>query len=106
MPSGIAPARLLDPDSVTELTAAARTLLTSFNGSPTDPGLLAEVPAAAASLSEPIHHACRPVDTADGLFVLRGLPADDAAIGPTPATGRPPVTRVPYTTSSCFCYRP
>ncbi|WP_328834802.1 TauD/TfdA family dioxygenase [Streptomyces europaeiscabiei] len=84
MPSGIAPARLLDPDSVTELTAAARTLLTSFNGSPTDPGLLAEVPAAAASLSEPIHHACRPVDTADGLFVLRGLPADDAAIGPTP----------------------
>lgn len=84
MPSGIAPARLLDPDSVAELTAAARTLLTSFDGSPTDPGLLAQVPAVAASLSEPIRHACRPVDTADGLFVLRGLPVDDAAIGPTP----------------------
>jgi Fe(II)/alpha-ketoglutarate-dependent arginine beta-hydroxylase len=84
MPSGIAPARLLDPDSVAELTAAARTLLTSFDGSPTDPGLLARVPAVAASLSEPIRHACRPVDTADGLFVLRGLPVDDAAIGPTP----------------------
>jgi hypothetical protein len=84
MPSGIAPARLLDPDSVAELTAAARTLLTSFDGSPTDPGLLAEVPAVAASLSDPIRHACRPVDTADGLFVLRGLPVDDAAIGPTP----------------------
>ncbi len=37
MPSGIAPARLLDPDSVAELTTAARTLLTSFNGSPTAP---------------------------------------------------------------------
>jgi hypothetical protein len=84
MPSGIAPTRLLDPDSVAELTAAARTLLTSFDGSPTDPGLLAEVPAVAASLSDPIRHACRPVDTADGLFVLRGLSVDDAAIGPTP----------------------
>lgn len=84
MPSGMAPARLLDPDSVAELTAAARTLLSSFDGSPTDPGLLAEVPAVAASLSDPIRHACRPVDTADGLFVLRGLPVDDAAIGPTP----------------------
>jgi L-asparagine oxygenase len=84
MPSGIAPARLLDPDSVAELTAAARTLLSSFDGSPTDPGLLARVPAVAASLSDPIRHACRPVDTADGLFVLRGLPVDDAAIGPTP----------------------
>ncbi|MFE9764501.1 TauD/TfdA family dioxygenase [Streptomyces sp. NPDC005808] len=84
MPSGIAPARLLDPDSVAELTAAARTLLASFHGSPNDPGLLAQVPAVAASLSDPIRHACRPVDTADGLFVLRGLPVDDAAIGPTP----------------------
>ncbi|WP_200302461.1 TauD/TfdA family dioxygenase [Streptomyces adelaidensis] len=84
MPSGIAPARLLDPDSVAELTAAARTLLSSFDGSPADPGLLARVPAVAASLSDPIRHACRPVDTADGLFVLRGLPVDDAAIGPTP----------------------
>ncbi|MGW0334747.1 TauD/TfdA family dioxygenase [Streptomyces sp. NPDC003011] len=84
MPSGIAPARLLDPDSVAELTAAARTLLASFDGSPTDPGLLAHIPAVTASLSEPIRHACRPVDTADGLFVLRGLPVDDAAIGPTP----------------------
>ncbi|MEU2286119.1 TauD/TfdA family dioxygenase [Streptomyces sp. NPDC013178] len=84
MPTGIAPVRPLDPDSVAELTAAARALLTSYDGSPTHPGLLARIPAAAASLSDRIRHACRPVDTADGLFVLRGLPVDDAALGPTP----------------------
>ncbi|MEE1761423.1 TauD/TfdA family dioxygenase [Streptomyces sp. SP18BB07] len=84
MPTGIAPVRLLDPDSAAELIAAARTLLTSHDGSATAPGLLAEVPAVAASLSDSIRHACRPVDTPDGLFVLRGLPVDDAAIGPTP----------------------
>ncbi|MEH0423066.1 TauD/TfdA family dioxygenase [Streptomyces sp. B21-083] len=84
MSTGTTPVRLLDPDSVAELTAAARTLLTSYDGSSTHPGLLAEAPAAAASLSDRIRHACRPVDTADGLFVLRGLPVDDAALGPTP----------------------
>jgi L-asparagine oxygenase len=84
MPTGTAPVRLLDPDSVAQLTAAAHTLLARYDGSSTHPGLLAEVPAAVASLSDAIHHACRPVDTTDGLFVLRGLPVDDTEIGPTP----------------------
>ncbi len=56
-----------------------------LDGSPTAPGLLAEIlPASAALSSDPICPACRPVDTADGLLVLRGPPVDDAAIGPTP----------------------
>ncbi|MFF3737226.1 TauD/TfdA family dioxygenase [Streptomyces sp. NPDC002566] len=84
MPTGTAPVRLLDPDSAARLTAAARSLLAEFDGSSTHPGLLAEVPTVAASLGEAIRHACRPVDTADGLFVLRGLTVDDTEIGPTP----------------------
>jgi Fe(II)/alpha-ketoglutarate-dependent arginine beta-hydroxylase len=84
MPTGSTPVRLLDGDSVAELTAAAHTLLAAHGGDSTHPGLLARVPAVAASLSEPIRHACRPVDTADGLFVLRGLRVDDDAVGPTP----------------------
>ncbi|MDT3395106.1 TauD/TfdA family dioxygenase [Streptomyces sp. B1866] len=56
-------------------------------GSGTDPvdrRVLDRVAREAARLSERTRHHCRPVDTADGLFVLRGLPLDDADIGPTP----------------------
>ncbi|HSY00494.1 MAG TPA: TauD/TfdA family dioxygenase [Streptomyces sp.] len=84
MSTGSTPVRLLDHDSATELTAVAHTLLAEHDGDPTHPGLLARVPSAAASLSDPIRHACRPVDTTDGLFVLRGLNVDDDAVGPTP----------------------
>ncbi|MDX2861321.1 oxygenase, partial [Streptomyces scabiei] len=82
MPTGSTPVRLLDGDSVAELTAAAHTLLASHAGDPTPPSLLAPLPAVAASLSSPIRHPCRPVDTADVLFVLLGLRVDDAAVGP------------------------
>ncbi|MFF7814431.1 TauD/TfdA family dioxygenase [Streptomyces sp. NPDC007945] len=79
-----APVRALDADTVDELTRAARKILDEFGGSATRPELLGRVAETAADLSETIRHQCRPVDTADGLFVLRGLPLDDAAIGSTP----------------------
>ncbi|MCZ0991430.1 TauD/TfdA family dioxygenase [Streptomyces diastatochromogenes] len=85
MPTGAIPVRQLSPDSAEELTTAAHALLAAFDGRATHPDLLAEVPYTAASLGDGIRHACRPVDTPDGLFVLRGLPVDDEAIGPTPA---------------------
>lgn len=84
MPSGAIPARPLPPAAMTELTTAAHTLLSAFGGISTDPALLARIPDVTASLSEEIRYACRPVDTDDGLFVLRGLPVDDEEIGSTP----------------------
>ncbi|MFJ4620784.1 TauD/TfdA family dioxygenase [Streptomyces sp. NPDC088812] len=44
-----------------------------------------QVPSLGAALGADIRHACRPVDTAAGLYVVRGIPVDDATIGPTPA---------------------
>lgn len=79
-----APVRELDPHSITELTQAAQKILEEFGSSATSQTLLERIFATAATLSEPIRHHTRPVDTADGLFVLRGLPLDDVDIGPTP----------------------
>lgn len=79
MPTGVISVRPLTPDSVSALLTAARSLLDAF-GSATHPGLLARVPDVAAALDDDLRHACRPAD----LFVLRGLPVDDAALGPTP----------------------
>ncbi|MFC9324211.1 TauD/TfdA family dioxygenase [Kitasatospora sp. NPDC057015] len=78
-----APVRQLDADHIAELTAVAAELLDA-HGSATHPALLAGLPAARARLGPALHHALRPVDTADGLFVLRGLHVDDAELGPTP----------------------
>ncbi|WP_037671115.1 TauD/TfdA family dioxygenase [Streptomyces griseus] len=83
MPTGAIPVRPLSSVAVAELITAAQTLLSTV-GSSADPALLAQVPHVAASLSGDIRHACRPVDTDDGLFVLRGLPVDDEELGPTP----------------------
>ncbi|MEU3572242.1 TauD/TfdA family dioxygenase [Kitasatospora sp. NPDC036755] len=83
MPTCPAPVRRLDPDAVTELTATAAELL-DLHGSATSPALLADLPGACARLGEPLRHRLRPVDTADGLFVLRGLTVDDTRLGPTP----------------------
>ncbi|MFC8345070.1 TauD/TfdA family dioxygenase [Streptomyces sp. NPDC057280] len=85
MPTAATPVRQLHPQAVTELLTTARALLDAFDGVSTHPGLLTQVPDTAAKLSDGIRHACRPVDTADGLFVLRGLPVDDEAIGLTPS---------------------
>ncbi|MFE2722528.1 TauD/TfdA family dioxygenase [Kitasatospora sp. NPDC059327] len=83
MPTCPAPVRRLDTEAAAELTATAATLL-ALHGSSTSPALLADLPARCAGLSEPLRHALRPVDTADGLFVLRGLDVDDPRLGPTP----------------------
>ncbi|QKW09593.1 TauD/TfdA family dioxygenase [Streptomyces sp. NA04227] len=86
MPTGAAPIRQLDPHAVDELTRTARKILAEFGSSATRPELLGRVAESAALFSDPIREHCRPVDTDDGLFVLRGLPLDDADIGPTPAS--------------------
>ncbi|MGV9268249.1 TauD/TfdA family dioxygenase [Kitasatospora sp. NPDC003701] len=85
MPTAAAPApvRQLDADHVTELTAVAAELL-DIHGSATSPALLADLPLVRSRFSRELRHALRPVDTADGLFVVRGLHVDDADLGPTP----------------------
>ncbi|MFK4111337.1 TauD/TfdA family dioxygenase [Streptomyces sp. NPDC002176] len=83
MPICPAPVRPLDDAAAAELTTVAATLLAA-HGSPTSPRLLAALPDACARLSDAVRHALRPVDTTDGLFVLRGLHPDDTELGPTP----------------------
>ncbi|MFV0128722.1 TauD/TfdA family dioxygenase [Streptomyces sp. HMX112] len=84
MTTGPAPVRELDPYAINELSQAAQKILAEFGGSATRPELLERVAETAAALSGRTRHHCRPVDTPDGLFVLRGLPLDDADVGPTP----------------------
>ncbi|MDO0937843.1 TauD/TfdA family dioxygenase [Streptomyces sp. DG2A-72] len=86
MPLGAASLRQLAPHAVAELTEAAQKILADSGGSTARPELLRRVAQASADLDETIRHACRPVDTDDGLFVLRGLTVDDTEIGPTPAS--------------------
>ncbi|MEU8825340.1 TauD/TfdA family dioxygenase [Streptomyces sp. NPDC048636] len=88
MSTGAAPVRQLDTTSVGELRQAAEKILAEFGASATSPELLARVGEAAGDLSEPIRRELRPVDTDDGLFVLRGLEVDDTEIGPTPSSWR------------------
>ncbi|MFJ8476857.1 TauD/TfdA family dioxygenase [Kitasatospora sp. NPDC094011] len=83
MPTCPAPVRRLDAAAVAELTTTAEKLL-AFHGSATSPALLADLPVMCAQLGEPLRRQLRPVDTADGLFVLRGLDIDDGELGPTP----------------------
>ncbi|MER5547227.1 TauD/TfdA family dioxygenase [Streptomyces sp. NPDC001118] len=85
MSTAAAPVRQLDAHTVGELREAAGKLLAEFGTSATSPQLLARVREVAGGFSETLRHHCRPVDTADGLFVLRGLDVDDTEIGPTPA---------------------
>lgn len=79
-----APVRELDPYAIDELTRAAQKILDEFGSADTRAELLERVAETAAGLSERTRHYCRPVDTPDGLFVLRGLALDDTEIGPTP----------------------
>ncbi|MGW7199208.1 TauD/TfdA family dioxygenase [Streptomyces chryseus] len=85
MSTAAAPVRQLDAHSVGELHRAAEKILAECGTSATSGPLLRLVAQQAAAFSDTLRHHCRPVDTADGLFVLRGLEVDDAAIGPTPA---------------------
>ncbi|MEU8488869.1 TauD/TfdA family dioxygenase [Streptomyces sp. NPDC048641] len=84
MPPCPAPVRPLDVTAAAELTTTAAKLLAD-HGSATSPELLAALPEACAGLADKVRHALRPVDTADGLFVLRGLHPDDMELGPTPS---------------------
>ncbi|MEU1940504.1 TauD/TfdA family dioxygenase [Streptomyces coeruleorubidus] len=86
MPTGAAPVRQLDPHAVDELTDTAHKILAEFGSSAARPELLRRVATAAGRLDETILQACRPVDTDDGLYVLRGLPVEDDGIGPTPGS--------------------
>ncbi|CAL9587013.1 TauD/TfdA family dioxygenase [Streptomyces sp. enrichment culture] len=85
MPTGAIPVRTLSPHAAAELTAVARELLSQTGGSATDPWILSQLPDRVAALSDEVRHACRPVDTPEGLYVLRGTEVDDEAVGPTPA---------------------
>ncbi|WP_411094244.1 TauD/TfdA family dioxygenase [Streptomyces sp. 021-3] len=83
MPTCPAPVRPLDAAGAAGLTATADQLLAG-HGHSASPELLAALPDACAQLPGSLREALRPVDTADGLFVLRGLRLDDAELGPTP----------------------
>ncbi|KOU24194.1 oxygenase [Streptomyces sp. WM6372] len=86
MSTAAAPVRQLDTHTVGELRQAAEKILAEFGTSATSPQLLARVAEQAANLSQTLREHCRPVDTADGLFILRGLEVDDQAIGATPSS--------------------
>ncbi|MEU0413191.1 TauD/TfdA family dioxygenase [Streptomyces griseorubiginosus] len=86
MLTGAAPVRQLDPHAIDELTETAHKILADFGSSAARPELLRRVAMSATRLGETIHQVCRPVDTDDGLYVLRGLPVDDGGIGPTPTS--------------------
>ncbi|MFJ9817714.1 TauD/TfdA family dioxygenase [Streptomyces sp. NPDC101151] len=86
MSTAAAPVRQLDARTLGELRQAAEKLLAEFNTSATSPELLARVREISGGFSDELRHHCRPVDTADGLFVLRGLEVDDTEIGRTPSS--------------------
>ncbi|MEU6878948.1 TauD/TfdA family dioxygenase [Streptomyces sp. NPDC046712] len=86
MSTAAAPVRELDAQTVGELLQAAEKILAEFGTSATSPQLLTRVADVAGDFSETLRLHCRPVDTADGLFVLRGLDVDDEAIGSTPSS--------------------
>ncbi|KUJ68414.1 oxygenase [Streptomyces albus subsp. albus] len=83
MDTGPAPVRRLDTDSLAQLREAARSLLAT-HGRADSPELLRAAPATAAALGEGIRHACRPHDTPDGVYLVRGLEVDEQALGTTP----------------------
>nr|WSW47154.1 TauD/TfdA family dioxygenase [Streptomyces sp. NBC_01001] len=86
MSTAAAPVRQLDAQTVGELRQAAEKILAEFGTSATSPQLLARVAETAATLSRTLREHCRPVDTADGLYILRGLEVDDEAVGATPSS--------------------
>ncbi|MBZ4320452.1 TauD/TfdA family dioxygenase [Streptomyces huiliensis] len=79
-----APVRTLDPAAADELTRAARHVLAGTGTPAARPEPLERVAVTAARLGATVRHHCRPVDTPDGLYVLRGLRVDDTELGPTP----------------------
>ncbi|MFD4945306.1 TauD/TfdA family dioxygenase [Streptomyces sp. NPDC058409] len=86
MSTAAAPVRELDAQTVGELRQAAEKILAEFGTSATSPQLLARVAEVTEDFSQTLRAHCRPVDTADGLFVLRGFEVDDEAVGGTPSS--------------------
>ncbi|MFT2020429.1 TauD/TfdA family dioxygenase [Streptomyces sp. 796.1] len=86
MTTATTPFRQLDHFAVAEITRAAERLLADCGTATTSPELLRRTAEVAAGLSEATRTYCRPVDTDHGLYVLRGLPVDEATIGATPAS--------------------
>lgn len=86
MSTAAAPVRTLDAHSVSELRQAAEKILDEFGTSATSTALLERVAQAGDAFSDTLRHHCRPVDTADGLYVLAGLDVDDHDLGPTPTS--------------------
>ncbi|WP_435228567.1 TauD/TfdA family dioxygenase [Streptomyces sp. Tue6028] len=84
MPTGAVPLRQLAPHAVDELTDTAQKILAEFGSSAARSELLRRIAESAARFDETTLHPCRPVDTDDGLYVLRGLPLEDSDVGPTP----------------------
>ncbi|MGW6454803.1 TauD/TfdA family dioxygenase [Streptomyces sp. NPDC055078] len=85
MSTAAAPVRQLDTRSRGELRRMSEDLWAEFGTSATSPPFLARLARCATALGRSLRHHCRPADTPDGLFVLRGLDVDDRAVGPTPA---------------------
>ncbi len=106
MSTAAAPVRQLDARTAGELRRAAEKILAESGTSAVSRPLLEQVARQAGEFSDTLRHHCRPVDTADGLFVLRGLEVDDEALGPTPADWAAPAGAAPCTTSACCCSPP
>ncbi|MFE5814854.1 TauD/TfdA family dioxygenase [Streptomyces sp. NPDC056479] len=86
MPTGAVPLRQLAPHAVDELTDTAQKILAEFGSSAARSELLRRIAESAARFDETTLRPCRPVDTDDGLYVLRGLPLEDSDVGPTPGS--------------------
>jgi Fe(II)/alpha-ketoglutarate-dependent arginine beta-hydroxylase len=83
MPEKSVTVRELSSNQADELLTRAGKLLADF-GDAAHPALIEQAPAVAAALDEELRRQCRPPEPEDGLFVLRGLPVADDALGPTP----------------------
>ncbi|MFC5748508.1 TauD/TfdA family dioxygenase [Actinomadura rugatobispora] len=84
MPTAPVPVRHLDDASVRWLRRSAEQILNACGTSAASPRLFDNLARAAGESSGRLRHHCRPIDTADGLFVLRGLRVDADDLGATP----------------------
>ncbi|MGW4791531.1 TauD/TfdA family dioxygenase [Nonomuraea sp. NPDC004297] len=78
-------ARSLGPSGARRLHAAARQIHAECGTASPSPGLFTRIGQAVQTLGDDVLGQCRPVDTADGLYVLTGLNLDGEPIGPTPS---------------------
>ncbi|MFJ5840309.1 TauD/TfdA family dioxygenase [Streptomyces shenzhenensis] len=77
------PTRILDRRFSAQLVTAAQGLLERF-GTPDAPGLLKSLRQEADEFPGLFKEALRPEFSDAGMYVLRGLPVEDASLGPTP----------------------